>query len=162
MKVLDVNTKKLLKSASANGQREDSILATQIDKLSRDISLGIGIDKQEIEDAPLWIAEVTTHSMEAYNYFLRGTEEIEKRYWQKALQFLEKAVELDPTFASAYWAIARAYAQLENAKACNSAYEKAKAFSEKATEKERLFIEAGYANRIERNSGKYFRILSKM
>jgi serine/threonine protein kinase/Tfp pilus assembly protein PilF len=162
VKILDTETKKILKGHISKGEGVDSILKTQINELSREISQGIGIAGQKIDTAQVGVADITTDSMEAYDYFLRGTEEIEKFYWQKALQFLEKAIKLDPTFASAYLATARAYDGLENTKACNSAYEKAKSFSEEATEKERLFIEAGYANRIERNSGKYFRILNEI
>ncbi|MGB6866585.1 MAG: serine/threonine-protein kinase, partial [Candidatus Aminicenantaceae bacterium] len=43
VKVLDVETKSLLKSASSKGEGVSSILKTQIDELSRDISQGMGI-----------------------------------------------------------------------------------------------------------------------
>jgi serine/threonine protein kinase len=51
VKVLDVETKRLLKSASSRGEGVDSILQTQIDELSKEISEGVGIAKQEIEPA---------------------------------------------------------------------------------------------------------------
>jgi len=154
IKVLDTETKNILKSHISKGEGVDSILKIQIDELSREISQGIGIARQKIEAAQARVADVTTNSMEAYNYYLRGREEYEKLYYQSAHQFLEKAVELDPTFASAYLYLARAYGGLENTKASNSAYEKAKTFSKKTTEKERLYIEAFYALYIEDNYDK--------
>jgi hypothetical protein len=46
VKVLDVDTKGLLKSANIKGTGVDSILDTQIDSLSREMSLGLGIERQ--------------------------------------------------------------------------------------------------------------------
>ncbi|NOR21852.1 MAG: tetratricopeptide repeat protein, partial [Candidatus Aminicenantes bacterium] len=162
VKVLDVETKRLLKSASSRGKGVDSILQTQIDELSKEISEGIGIAKQKIEPAKVQIADVTTTSMDAYNYFLRGRDDLEKFYYDSARQFLERAVELDPTFAVAYLHLAWAYGELGNTKARNEAYEKAKTFSAKSTDKERLLIEATYARAIERDPEKRFRLLKQI
>jgi serine/threonine protein kinase/Tfp pilus assembly protein PilF len=162
VKVLDVETKRLLKSASSKGNGADSILESQIDALSREVSQGIGIPEKKIEAAQIKIEDITTNSMEAYNYFLRGREEDYKLYYESARQFFEKAVELDPTFATAYRALADTYGLLQNTKARNEAIEKAKSFSEKVTDKERLFIEAYYASYIERNSKKYLAILQQI
>jgi len=162
VKVLDVESKRLLESASSKSKGEDSILATQIDELSKEISRGIGISEQKIEETRLQVAEVTTTSMEAYKYFLRGREELEKYYWDEARKFLEKAVEHDPTFASAYLYLGYSYEALGNTKAKNKAYEKAKSFSHKATEKEKLFIDSWYALSIERDRYKKVRILEQM
>jgi len=105
---------------------------------------------------------VTTTSMDAYNYFLRGREDYEKFYYDSARQFLEKAVELDPTFAVAYLHLAWAYGELGNTKARNEAYEKAKTFSAKATDKEKLYIEAYYARAIEKDPEKRFLIFKQI
>jgi len=162
IKVLDVTTKQILKSANSKGKGEDSILEKQIDELSRDISRGMGISEHKIEETPQRIVDVTTNSMDAYNYFLRGREDWEKFYWEDARQFLEKAVTLDSTFATAYLYLAQTYGEVWDFKARNKAYEKAKTFSEKATDKERLYIEAAYAGVIERNPEKEFHILKQI
>jgi serine/threonine protein kinase/tetratricopeptide (TPR) repeat protein len=162
VKVLDVETKRLLKSASSKGKGADSILESQIDTLSREVSQGIGIPEKKIEAAQIKVEDVTTNSMEAYNYFLRGREDGEKLYYDSARQFLEKAVELDPTFAMAYLYLANASGVLGNTKARNEAIEKAKSFSEKVTDKEKLFIEASYASVIDKNPEKYSAILQNI
>ncbi|MGD9344754.1 MAG: protein kinase [Candidatus Aminicenantes bacterium] len=162
VKVLDVENKKLLKSASSRGEGIDSIIKTQIDELSREIYQGLGELKQDIDAAHMRIENVTTTSMEAYNYFLRGRADYEKFYYEDARQFLEKSIELDPSFASAYLYLAWTYGTLGFREARNNAYEKAKAFSEKTPEKERLFIEAAYARTIERDPDKRFRILQQI
>jgi serine/threonine protein kinase/Tfp pilus assembly protein PilF len=162
VKVLDVESKNLLKSASSRGEGVDSILKRQIDELSRQISEGVGIAREKIEEPQVRLAEVTTNSMEAYNYFLRGREAFEKFYHDEARQSLEKAVELDPNFAVAYLWLSWAYSWLGDNKARYEALENAKTYSEKATEKERLYIEASYAGTIEREPDKDFRILKEI
>ncbi|MFC2169327.1 protein kinase [Acidobacteriota bacterium] len=159
VKVLDVETKKLLKSANARGKGEDSILEVQIDKLSREISQGIGIGWEKMESTQLKVAEVTTTSMEAYNYFLRGREAYEKFYFVEARQFLEKAIDLDSTFAMAYYYLARTYRSLLDRTAYEETLEKAKMYSQKASDRERLYIEASYADEIEKNPQKQFQVL---
>jgi len=104
------------------------------------------------------ITNITTSSMEAYNYFLRGSEDAEKFYFDDARKFLQKAVEIDSTFATAYLYLALIYNWLGETRNMNEAYEKAKEFSYRATEKERLYIEAEYASNIERDEKKYFKI----
>ncbi len=162
VKVLDVETKRLLKSASSRGEGVDSILETQIDELSKEISQGIGIARQKIEPALVQIADVTTSSMDAYRYFIKGKESVRKFYWDDARQSLEKAVELDPNFASAYFYLAGLYSWLGNIEARNEAIKKAKTLSQRATDKERLLIEAGYAWFIEGNQEKRISIFQKI
>jgi len=162
VKVLDVETKRLMKSASIKGEGVESILRTQIDELSKEISLGVGIAESEIKASQLGITDVTTSSMEAYKYFLKGRENSRKHYFDEARPSLEKAVELDPQFATAYLTLANVYRLLQDSKARDDAYEKAMTFSQRATEKERLEIEATYANRIEKDQEKRFHILKQI
>ncbi|MBM3293506.1 MAG: tetratricopeptide repeat protein, partial [Candidatus Aminicenantes bacterium] len=162
VKVLDVGTREVLKSVSARGEGLNSILRSQIDEISRSISRGIGRPLLKIETTLPKISDLTTNSMEAYNYFLRGRDDVENLLASDAKKFLEKAIALDPTFAMAYRYLAEAEYQLVDWKARDEALEKAKAFSAKATEKERLFIEAEYASVIEKNPEKKRRILEEL
>ena len=160
VKVYDTETKRSIKSVSARGIGAQSIFS-QIDELSREISSGMGLSQDAIESAKLQINEVTTSSMEAYNYFIKGTEQHEKFYFDEAIQLYEKALELDPTFASVYYKLVQIYKTLDNPKAYGEALEKAKAFSEKATEKERLFIEERHAY-IKHDHEKRFQIIQRI
>ena len=159
VKVLDASSKKLLKSSNIKSKGVQSILESQIDYLSDEIVEGIGLSAGKIESVQLRIADVSTNSMEAYNYFLRGRDEFEKRYFDDSRKFLEKAIEIDSTFALAYLYLAWVYDYLRYVEKELKAYERAKAFSEKATEKEILYIEAEYAGRIENLPEKRFNIL---
>jgi serine/threonine protein kinase/Tfp pilus assembly protein PilF len=162
VKVLDVETKKLLKSSSSKGDGVSSILKTQIDELSREISQGIGITRQKEKAEQLQVADVTTGSIEAYNNYLKGREALRKFYYEEAIQYLEKAVELDPTFFKAYSWLFWTYYFLGDIKARNEAYEKAKTFSHKATEKGKLYLEYANAIFVEPNREKRFSVLQQL
>jgi serine/threonine protein kinase/tetratricopeptide (TPR) repeat protein len=162
VKVLEVDSKKLLGSANSKGEGVASILKSQIDELTKEISQGVGLSKRKVESEQLHVAEVTTTSMDAYNYFLRGREEFEKFDDLEAAKFLEKAVGLDSTFAMAYLYLARCYGSRANTRARNENLVKAKAFAVRASEKERLYIEAWYAEVIDKDLKRRFEILKTM
>jgi len=158
--VLDVETKHILKSVSSRGEGVDSILKKQIDEVSRKIGQGSGIRAfiQRLGTPP--ISDVTTDSMEAYNYFLRGREDFEKYYYNDARRFLEKAVELDPEFALAYYYLARAYGYLGNVTEMEEATANFKKYGKKLKGREGLFIEAILVRK--KNPEKFHKILLKL
>jgi len=159
VKVLDVETKKLLQSASSRGRDVDSILERQIDELGRDIFLGMGFREPKDSTSEYKIADVTTTSMEAYGYFLEGEEASSKAFDKEAREFYEKAVAADPDFALAYLKLGETHRWLNNIKARNEAIKKARETSAKTTEKERLRIEIYHSIYIEENAEKYLKLL---
>ena len=159
--VLDVGTKNLLGTASSRGEGPDSVLNKQIDELSGQIAKSVGLSERRIEAAKMKVRDVTTSSTEAYNYYLKGKEELTDYDWDGARQSFEKAVELDPTFASAYYFLSGAYGLLNNRRESDEALKNAWDHSHKATEKERLLIEADYAGYIEKNPETELRILKE-
>ena len=162
VKVLDVGSKRLVTSAKATGEGIDSILKTQIDELSRDVYRGVGMSEKELRAGQAKIAEVTTASMEAYRVYMKGLEEFDQHAYESAGRYLEKAVELDPAFAMAHAALSYVYSQLDNSNALYAALEKAKLYSTRATEKERLFINARYTMAVEKNNASYVRQLEEL
>jgi tetratricopeptide (TPR) repeat protein len=161
-KVLDVGTKKLLGTTNSRGDSPDSIFKNQVDDLSRQIAKSVGLSESKIEAAKMQVRDVTTSSPEAYKFYLKGREEQINFNFDAARQSFEKAVELDPTFASAYWRLSEVYAMLNNPQDRGRAIEKAWNFSKRATEAERLSIEAFHASWIEKNREKYFRIIQEI
>ena len=160
-KVLDVGTKKLLGTANSRGDSPDSIFKNQIDDLSRQIAKSVGLSERRIEAAKMQLRDVTTSSTEAYNHYLKGREKLVDFDWDGARQSFEKAVELDPTFAAAHYFLAWAHAMSNNGREADEALKKAWDFSKKATEKERLLIQAPYARTVKKDSEKGLRILQE-
>jgi tetratricopeptide (TPR) repeat protein len=161
IKLFDVETKELIKSTTSKGESIDSIINSQISELSREIALAVGITREKIDSANLNISEFTTTSMEAYNYFIKGREDFYDQYTKDAIVRLEKAVELDPNFALAHLYLGYTYNNLigDNKKARES-YEKAKALSDRVTEKERLLIEAEYLGTVEGRTEEWLEIMN--
>ena len=162
VKVLDVVTKELLKTASVHGDGIQSILDNQIDQLSKEIASGIGLSQAKIESIPSQIAGVTTPSMDAYNFFLRGREEFEKLQYANAERFLKKAVALDSNFAMAYLYLSKNYDETLEPTNSIETIKKAKVLSSHAPEKERLDIYVSYSLIIEKNPVKSLSFLEEL
>ena len=129
-KVYDVRTKNLLKSAGSRGDGIASILRTQIDALSGEIAVGVGLSASVAAKSAVPITEVTTGSMDAYQLFLKGQEDFERYYFDEARVSLEKAVQKDPSFALANYYLARAYGNLADAPKAAEALDRFKKLSQ--------------------------------
>ncbi len=162
VKVLDAETKRLLKSANIKGTGVGSILDSQIDELSREISLGLGIEKAKIEAAPLKVKDITTSSLQAYDYFLKGKQAYALIDWQEAKKNFKTALEIDPSFAMAYVYLAWAYHNTGDDKARNETIEKAMALSNKTSQRDRLYLEAGYALFIQQDYDKHYALFKEL
>jgi len=160
--VLDVGTKNSLGTASSRGDGPESILNKQIDELSRQIAKRAGLSERRIKAAKMKVRDVTTSSAEAYDFYLKGDERIVAYDFEGARNYFEQAVKLDPTFAAATFRLGMAHWMLNNLRERDEAFKKAWELSQKATEKERLRIEAEYAFIIEINPQKWREILEKI
>lgn len=160
IKALDAGTKRSLASASSKGRGEESLFA-QIDDLAgrlyRDLDW---TSAQTAEAAP--VAQLTTASMEAYQHFLMGSEYHRKVYMREAAEEFEKAVAIDPGFALAYFYLTSAYGSLGRWSDAAESIKKAEQHSSKATEKERLLIEAGHALMVENDMNRGVLILQDL
>ena len=107
---------------------------TKLDRFVALKFLPVNVEKEKLR-----IANVTTGSLEAYRYYLEGVKNYYQFFKEQGIQNLERAVELDPAFAMAYYYSTRIYRQLQNTKAAKAAIEKASLYSDKATEKEALY-----------------------
>jgi len=162
VKVLDVESKQLLKSASSKGEGLGSILKVQIDELGKQIATGVGLPTTIVASEQKVVADVTTSSLQAYNLFLRGDQDYDDFYYVDARRFLERAVELDSTFAMAYLRLAHTYSALGERQLWRSACERAFRLRDRATRKEALSIESYYAQFVQRDRGKAYQLLKQL
>jgi tetratricopeptide (TPR) repeat protein/tRNA A-37 threonylcarbamoyl transferase component Bud32 len=162
VKVLDVESKKLLTTAKSSGDGEASIVRSQVDELSMKIARGVGLTARKVRSVQWQVADVTTASMESYSIFLKGRENLERYYFDDARRDLEQAVNIDPTFASAYLLLSRAHGGLRDINSQTESLKKAREYAGRTTEKERLYIEAEYASIIEKNPERRRAILEEL
>jgi len=162
-KIYDVPTRNLLKSAGSRGEGIGSILRSQIDDLSREISQGAGLSERAAARHAKPITEVTTGSMEAYEYFVKGQESFESYYFDDARAAFEKAVEKDPSFALPHFYLTRVYSNLADAPRAAKAMEQFKKLSKvnPGQGKDALYVKALSAL-VEKDTEGYIRGLQEI
>ena len=121
-----------------------------IDRLTVQIKRDLALPLEALDEPDPRVADVTTHSPLAYRYYLEGLEHYSKFDYPPAAAAFETAVELDSTFAMAYYQLSMLV---------NRAYmEQALAHAGGASQRERVFIDARAAG-LERDFERAYTIL---
>ncbi len=109
LKVLDAESRRMLRSATSRGEGENSIIRTQVDELTAEITRGL-ISAAAFKEPPaVRVMDVTTESMEAYTAFVRGREAWGHVNYEQARRELERASALDPEFSMALVYLGQVY-----------------------------------------------------
>ena len=154
--ISDVTTGKLLATQRISGKTGEDLFAV-VDKLSPQIAKDLSLPEQAQKELEKPIADVTSHSPEAYRYYLEGIDYDNKLYSQEAIQSFEKALEFDSTFAMAYCQLAL-YSKDEERKRLIA---KALEYSDKASQKERYYIR-GWEARLSGNDDRAIKELQEI
>jgi tetratricopeptide (TPR) repeat protein len=94
------------------------------------------------------VEEATTPSLEALKAYSLGVKTGNAKGMTAALPFIKRAVELDPNFALAYVSLGGTYSGGNEVGLGAEYLRKAYALREKVSERERLFIEESYYNKV--------------
>ena len=103
-------------------------------EIKRDLSLP-AVAQQEPDPS---VADVTTHSPEAYRHYVEGVDFLFKWYHEEAEKSFRKALEFDSTFAMAYFRLSDRTRGSESKKMLAKAVE----FSDRVSQKEKHYIKA--------------------
>ncbi|MFH1373888.1 MAG: FlgO family outer membrane protein [bacterium] len=133
--LVEVESGNAIASQRITGSENENIFAV-IDSMTLEIKSDLSLPVAALTEVDRPVADVTTHSPEAYRYYLEGVDIGYKFYMAEAKQLFEKAVELDSTFAMAYYRLAGLSSRAER----EEYRQKAMKYSEKASHKERLYI----------------------
>jgi tetratricopeptide (TPR) repeat protein len=147
VKILDTDTKKIIKSAKSVGEGENSILKSQIDQLSEQIAAAVNLPANEFAKSKKPIIDVTTNSLEAYKYHLLGFDNYTAFYDKEAKENFVRAVNLDSTFAMAHIGLAFTYWREGYFEKMNIHLELAKKYRYKLTHKEQIRLDFAYDRR---------------
>lgn len=79
---------------------------SMVDLLSSEVKNDLALPTAARQEPDRRVAEVTTHSAEAYRHYLDGIAYYRKLYYGEATLSFGRAVELDSTFAMAYYYLA--------------------------------------------------------
>ncbi|MGA8011335.1 MAG: winged helix-turn-helix domain-containing protein [Candidatus Acidiferrales bacterium] len=145
--LIDPQTGATVRSYMERSYGEDHILDA-LDVIAADVRRDLGESLYQIQRAGRPLPEVTTSSLTALKQYADGTALWHQGKFAAAGTLLRAAVQTDPNFAMAHAALGVAYfSYLDNAPVQGKEeYEKALALSSRTTERERMIIQAHYAD----------------
>jgi serine/threonine protein kinase/Flp pilus assembly protein TadD len=119
--------------------------------------LGESLQSIQKFDAP--IEQATTSSLEAFKAFSLGVEQQLKGKYPEAVPLFKRATEIDPNFALAYARMASMYYNSRQYDLAAAASQKAFELRDRVSERERLYISAGYYDNVTGELEKYLETL---
>jgi tetratricopeptide (TPR) repeat protein len=134
----------LIGSESVAGKGEASIFS-MVDELTRRVKANFKLSPQDIaSDIDKDVGIVTTSSPEAYKYYVEGIRHDVKGEYRQVIESMEKAVAIDPEFASAYLAMSWSYGNQYYFAEQKQYLEKALSLSDRLTDREKYNIQGHY------------------
>jgi len=146
--------------AALNGETGDALAREQVevdskeqvlkslDKAASSLRQKMGESLASVQQFAKPLEQATTSSLEALQAFTLGENEHQKMRDDAAIAFLKKAIELDPNFATAYATMGVSCFNLGRIAEGISALKKAYDLRDRASERERLYIEAHYYDEV--------------
>ncbi len=104
--ISDVQDGRVISAKRITGQEQETIFSL-VDRITVDIRGSVELPEVAQEETDNLVADITTHSAEAYRYYLEGVEKISKFYTREAIADFNQALEYDSTFAMAYYYLSR-------------------------------------------------------
>ncbi len=136
--LVDVATGQVQASQHIAGAPGEEIFPL-IDRLTAELKTDLALPSAARSELSPVIADVTTHSQEAYRFYLEGVDYYQKFDWTSAERSLIRAVQYDSTFAMGYYWLALASWATGSGKQ-REHIGKAVEQAARATPKERLYI----------------------
>jgi len=132
--ISEATTGRILATQRVTGGTGEDIFAV-VDKLSPQIRNDLSLPEGAKKEVDRRVAEVTTHSPDAYRYYLEGIDYLQKFNEPEAEKSFRKAVEIDSTFAMAYYRLSYFYPE-----DWEEMLAKAVKYSDKVSHKEKCYI----------------------
>jgi len=159
----EAETGELIGSESVDGIGEASLIS-MVDELTTRIKRNFKLSNTQIEsDIDRQIGKVTTSSPEAYKYYHEGMKYDNKGDYPKVVEYMEKAIAVDPEFASAYHVMSWAYGNQGYWAEEMKYLEKALELSDRLSDREKYRIQgAYYLNKSEKTYDKAIEAYEKL
>jgi serine/threonine protein kinase/Tfp pilus assembly protein PilF len=158
----DINTGESVGAERVEGIGEDNIF-TMVDSLTRKIKANFRLSAQEISsDIDEDVGKITTRSAEAYRFYAEGRKHFNVRDHQKSIEFMEKAVAIDPEFAMAYRSMAVTYGDMGYHSKDREFISKALEYSDRMTDRERYLIQGDFYRSSEETYEKSIEAYTKL
>jgi len=160
--LLNANTGETIRSLRQEGPGEESI-TNSVDIITREVKSVLNISPTQIaNDIDRDVGMVTTRSSEAYKYYLEGMRYDIKGDYPKVIEYMEKAVAVDPEFASAYHAMSWAYGNQDFFVEADKYIAEALKYSDRLSDREQYLIQGGSYIKSEKTYDKAAQALDKL
>jgi tetratricopeptide (TPR) repeat protein len=138
VKVHDPSLGKVISVETVEGPGLDALF-NMVDDLSKKIknSLELSLDKE----ASKGIAEISTNSLIAWRYYTAGIELLNKVEPHRAIEQLNKAIEIDSTFVAAYFNLCMLYMNIGEREKFKQSFQKLEKLRSIALPKEQFQID---------------------
>jgi serine/threonine protein kinase/tetratricopeptide (TPR) repeat protein len=153
--LVDVGSGKVTASQRITGEAGEKIFS-MVDKLTGEIKNDLSLPAVAQQEPDPSVADITTHSPEAYRYYLEGLDYTSKYYSTEAERSFRKALEFDSTFAMAYLRLS-----MEWPDDWKELLAKAVEYSDDVTHKEKCYIKVQEA-RVSDYETQYVKELKKL
>jgi len=144
LQAADCATGEFLVSADARAEDKNHVLDA-VSKLAAEMrgKLGESLSSVRRYNAPL--AAATTPSLAALRAYTQGIELQNNQFdYKESIPWFQKAIELDPNFAMAYWSAGEAYGDLGETDSAKEYMRKAFELREPVSQREKWLIEGDY------------------
>jgi len=124
-----------------------------VDKMTLQIKSILRFSSSEIQsDIDRNVQEISTSSLQAWNYFVEGRRYIYERKTKEGIQFLKTALDLDPGFAMAHIVLSVAYGLENRMEERNNSLKKAAEFIDRVSLRDRYLILGKIASQIDKST----------
>jgi serine/threonine protein kinase/tetratricopeptide (TPR) repeat protein len=131
----------------AEADSKENVLKT-LDKSASSLRQKMGESLASINQFATPLEQATTSSLEALQAYSLGHDEHHKNNDAAAIPHLKRAVELDPNFAMAYAVMGVADSNMGRVTDSNKALKQAYELRDRASEREKLYIQAHYYDEV--------------
>ncbi len=144
LRAVDCSSGALLGSAEAQSPDKNRVLDA-VSKLASDMRRKLGESLSSLRQYNTPLVSATTPSMAALQCYTQGVQSEARDFDYKAsLSWFQKAMELDPHFAMAYWALGDAYGAIGESNTAKLYAQKAFELRQPVGQREKWLIEGGY------------------
>ena len=143
LNAVDCRTGDLLAQEQVQAARKEDVLKA-LDEASAKLREKVGESMGTIEKYDTPLSQATTASLDALKAYSQGRKVAASGDIAAAVPYYKRAIELDPKFATAYVGLGIMYSNLHESGASNEYIAKAFELRERASERERLAIQAYY------------------
>jgi serine/threonine protein kinase/tetratricopeptide (TPR) repeat protein len=143
LNAINAQTGDSLARAQIEAESKEQVLKS-LDRAASNLRQKLGESMGSVQKFATPLEQATTSSLEALQAFTLGHAEHQKLADDKALPHLKRAVELDPNFAMAHATLGVVYGNITMSKNQTESLRRAFELKGRASEHERLYIDAHY------------------